>query len=436
MSEQKEAKPSKPSKPKPLEPTASLNAGAPEPHVHELTVGEGGDEGFAKNLTDKLSYATMPGARNLAGVVGDAPAQEKSAGNNGGSPPANTADLAKVVGDPHAEERHWYPAAEAAGDKDLSGAPSKLKVWMFRAAAFVGVFFSFASIMLCYVASIFFASDVGALQLRLPTDMFLNALVGLDYMGFLIAGAAAITFWAAFFGFYKRSIRYFAIALFIYFGYQALDIHFKIGPLPTFAWAIVYLPALYLLEWIGGSVREALPMHIGSKRLAAVLMPALAFPAMAMVATFFIATNPGYSQPTHYAQGSLETLAFNTISVFLCTLIPGFVLARSTNLKSPSGAATLATLLQTPLLLGLLLTTVSCVVLAIAQSAGVNSEFYSYMINMMGGGNWTQYGLPKAIAVLSAAALAAASAATGGALGAWCNNHFKDKKDEKPVEMG
>jgi hypothetical protein len=51
----------------------------------------------------------------------------------------------------------------------------------------------------------------------------------------------------------------------------------------------------------------------------------------------------------------------------------------------------------------------------------------------MGGGDWAQYGGTKALAVLGAIAFAALAASGGGALGAWLNNKFGVKSDEKPL---
>jgi hypothetical protein len=70
------------------------------------------------------------------------------------------------------------------------------------------------------------------------------------------------------------------------------------------------------------------------------------------------------------------------------------------------------------------------------QSAQLANNPIFAFLNGMGGGNWVALGPTKALALLSAAVLACVSAFGGGALGAWCNNHFRDKKDEKPIEMG
>jgi hypothetical protein len=349
---------------------------------------------------------------------------------------ADSEKLARIVGDPHAEEKHWYPAAEAAGDKDLSGAPTMAKVIMFRTAVVLGVVLSFFSIMACYVSSVFFASDVGWLGLNLHNNTFLNDLVGLDYMGWLIAGGGALFFWSSFFKYWTRTIRYVAVALFMGFAFQSIRGHFFLDVLPTVAFSALYLPFLYLLGWVGNATREALPMHIGSKKLASVLLPAVAFPGVAMATTFWIVAQPGYGQPTLYTAGTFGELGINACLILLSSFVPGFVLSRTINAKSPSGAGTLSLLLQTPLLLGLVLTMATCLLLGPVQSAQLANNPIFAFLNGMGGGNWVALGPTKALALLSAAVLACVSAFGGGALGAWCNNHFRDKKDEKPIEMG
>jgi len=344
--------------------------------------------------------------------------------------------LSKVIGDAHADEETWYPAAEAALGEDLSGAPSMARIVSFRAAVVLGVVLSFFSIMACYVSSVFFASDVAWLGLKLHNDYFLNSLVGLDYMGWLVAGAGALFYWSSFFKYWKRTIRYIAAALFMGMSYQTIEAHFHLGVLPDVVFAALYLPFLFLLGWLGNATREALPMHIGSKKLAKVLMPAVAFPGGAMLLTFWIVSQPGYNQSWNYAPGTFTELAINAFAVFLSTLIPGFVLARSINAKSSSGAATLSVLLQTPLILGMSLTIATCLLLGQAQQHGPATQAFLDFMNNMGGGDWIALGGTKALAIAAALALAAVSAGCGGALGAWCNNHFKDKKDEKPIEMG
>lgn len=359
---------------------------------------------FARGLTDKMSYA--------AGPVEDA--------------------LAGVVGNPYTREQQWYAACEEAGDKDLSGKPSFWKVAVFRATATVGVFFSFAAIMLCYVSSIFFAA-CSSQYFGLTADTFLNELVGLDYMGFIVAGAAALFFWSSFFAFFKETFRFLAAVLFFGVAFNSLQGHLFLGTPATAIFTIAYLPFLFLVGWIGGACREALPMHISSRRLAAYLMPALAFPGMAMVATFFAVTQHDYSQPTRYAPTDLNMLAFNAISIFLCTLVPGFVLARSTRSKTPVGSASLAVMLQTPLLLGLVLTLVTCLLLGGAFNAGLPAQQAFNWMKSFSAGDWAQFGGLKSLAVLGSIVLASVSAAAGGALGAWCNNKFGVKADEKPL---
>lgn len=362
---------------------------------------------FAGELTDKLSHMTMPGAR----------------------------DLAKVVGDPYTQEHQWVAAFEKAGDKDLSGKASFLKVALYRAAASFGVFFSFASIMLCYVSSIFFAACTSSV-FGISSDTFVNNLVGLDYVGFLLAGAAALFFWSSFFSFFRKTIRYLAVALFVGVTFHSIEGHLFLGSIPSALMAAAYVPLLYLTGWVGSACREALPMHIGSKKLASALMPALALPGLAMVATFVAITNPAFHQSDNYAPATIEMTVFNAASIFLCTLVPGFMLARSTNSKTPVGSASLAVMLQTPLLLGMLVTLVTCVLLGLAFKSGLPSQQAFYWMQGFSGGNWAQFGGFKALAVLLSMVLATVSAATGGAVGAWCNKTWMDKTHEKPPELG
>lgn len=387
---------------------------------------------FAQGLTDKMSHATMPGARELSDVIGDAQSAEKQAEKQ-----AELDKLAKVVGDPHAEENHWYAAAEAAGDKDLSGKPSLTKIIMYRTAAVVGVVFSFLSILACYTSSIYLSSHFGQFGLGLTNNLFLNDLVGLDYVGFFVSGASCLMFWSAFFGFFKRTFRYVSIALFMGIMVHAVDFHLMIGVPASAALAVAYLPVLYLVEWIGGACREALPLHIGSKKLANVLLPAVAFPAVAMgLSLLYIFSPLNPTGNSKYEDGTMITLAINSILVLLCGFIPGFVLARSTNSKSPLGSATLSTLLQTPLLVGLLLTIIACLTLGWFASTNFAANPIFAFLSGMGGGDWAHLGAKKALAVLGGVVFAALAAAAGGALGAWCNEIWGDKEVEKPVEMG
>lgn len=364
---------------------------------------------FASELTNKLSHATMPGARQLA----------------------------EIVGDPESKEHQWYEACEAAGEADLSGKPSTLRVVSFRAAAVLGVVFSFLSIMLCYVASVYLGSDYGSMFLKVSTNNFLNDLVGLDYVGFFIAGGASICYWASFFNFFKRTFRYLTIALFIGVMIHSVNFHLLIGIPASALCGVALIPLLYLAEWLGGVCRDALPMHIGSKKLAASLMPALIFPAMAMALTLcIVAQMPAPERNTDYLNGSFLTMAFNTFSVFLCTLIPGFVLARSTKSKSPSGSATLAVSLQTPLLLGLLFSTLACVIFAILSQCGAQSNPAFGFMGGLGGGDWAGQGLTKALAIGGSILVASLSASGGGALGAWWNNRFGVTDDKNPTPRG
>lgn len=350
---------------------------------------------------------------------------------------ADSEKLARIVGDPHAEEKHWYPAAEAAGDKDLSGAPTMAKIIMYRAAAVVGVIFSFLSILACYTSSIYLCSHFGQFALGLNNNLFLNDLVGLDYVGFFVSGASCLMFWSSFFGFYKRTLRYLTIALFVGIMVHSVNFHLMIGVPASAALAIAYLPVLFLVEWIGGACRDALPMHVGSKKLANALLPAVAFPAIAMGLSLLYIMSPlnppGVSM---YEDGTLTSFGINAILVLLCSFIPGFVLARSTNSKSPVGSATLATLLQTPLLVGMLLTIGVCAFLGWFAGTSYAAHPSMAFLSGMGNGDWSHFGGPKGLAILGGVLFACLSAVAGGSLGAWCNNHFRDKTDAKPIEMG
>jgi hypothetical protein len=345
--------------------------------------------------------------------------------------------LAKIVGDPHAAESHWYPAAEAAGDKDLSGAPSMAKVIMFRAAAVVGVVFSFLSILACYTSSIYLSAHFCQFALGLNNNLFINDLVGLDYVGFFVSGAACLMFWSSFFGFYKRTFRYLSIALFMGIMLHSINFHLMIGLPGSVVFALAYLPVLLLVEWIGGACRDALPMHIGSKKLANALLPAVAFPAVALGLSLLYIFSP-LNPPGNslYEDGTVTSFGINAVLVILCSFIPGFVLARSTNSKSPVGSATLATLLQAPLLVGMLLTIGACLFLGWFAGTSFAAHPSMAFLNGMGSGNWSQFGGPKGLAILAGALFAGLSAAAGGSLGAWCNTHFRDKTDVKPIEMG
>ncbi len=308
---------------------------------------------------------------------------------------------------------------------------------MFRTLAVVGVVFSFLSILACYTSSIYLSSHFGQFGLGLTNNIFINDLVGLDYVGFFVAGASCLMFWSAFFGFFKRTFRYVGIALFMGIMSYSVNFHLMIGVPAAAAFAVAYLPVLYLVEWIGGACREALPMHIGSKKLANVLVPAVAFPALAMGLSILYVLSP-LNPPgiPKYEDGTLFSLSINVILVLLCGFIPGFVLARSTNSKSPIGSATLSTLLQTPVLIGLLLTALACVILSWLFGSNFAAQPAFSFLAGMGGGDWTRFGGLKALALLGGLLFAVVAAAAGGALGAWCNLLWGDKTDEKPVEMG
>lgn len=389
---------------------------------------------LAIGLTDKVSHATMPGASELAGVVGDSNAHDEKLADVGVNSNAHDEKLADVVADPYAEEHQWYAACVAAGHRCLAGLPSPLRVAMVRTAAVVGVVFSFLSILACYTSSMYLSSHIGSMGLGLNNNLFINDLVGLDYVGFFVAGAACLTFWSAFFGFFKRTFRYASIALFVGIMVHSVNFHLLVGVPAAVALAVAYVPVLYLVEWVGGAIREALPLHIGSKKLARILLPSVAFPALLMAVSLLYIFSP-LNPPgnTDYDPATAPTLAINAVLVLLCTFVPGFVLARGTKSKSAIGSASLSILLQTPVLIGLLLTIGACLVLQFVFKSALAAQPSFAFLAGMGGGDWAQYGGTKALAVLGAIAFAALAASGGGALGAWLNNKFGVKSDEKPL---
>lgn len=371
---------------------------------------------FAKGLTDRLSNSANSDAREFATSMD------------------NSADLAKVVGDPYSEEKHWYAACVEAGHRCLAGLPSPLKVVMVRLAAVVGVVFSFLSILACYTSSMYLSSHIGSMGLGLNNNLFLNDLVGLDYVGFFVAGAACLMFWSAFFGFFKRTFRYASIALFVGIMVHSINFHLILSIPVSIAVTVAYLPVLYLVEWVGGACREALPLHIGSKKLAATLLPSVAFPALAMLLSLLYIFSP-WNPPgnSDYQAATAPTLAINAIAVLLCTFVPGFILARTTKSKSAIGSASLSVLLQTPVLVGLLLTIGACLALGMVYQTGIPSQPDFLWMQGFGGGDWAHSGGTKALSVFGGIAFAALSAFCGGALGAWCNNTFGVKANEKPL---
>ncbi|HIA54359.1 MAG TPA: hypothetical protein EYN91_20115 [Candidatus Melainabacteria bacterium] len=371
---------------------------------------------FAKGLTDRLSNSANSDAREFATSMD------------------NSADLAKVVGDPYSEEKHWYAACLEAGHRCLAGLPSPLKVVMVRLAAVVGVVFSFLSILACYCSSMYLSSHIGSMALGLNNNLFLNDLKGLDYVGFFVAGAACLMFWSAFFGFFKRTLRYISIALFVGIMVHSLNFHLILSIPASVAVAVAYLPVLYLVEWVGGACREALPLHIGSKKLAATLLPSVAFPALAMLLSLLYIFSP-WNPPgnSDYQAATAPTLAINAIAVLLCTFVPGFVLARTTKSRSPIGSASLSILLQTPVLVGLLLTVGVCLALGMVYQTGIPSQPDFLWMQGFGGGDWAHSGGTKALSVFGGIAFAVLSAFCGGALGAWLNSKYGVKANEKPL---
>ncbi len=375
---------------------------------------------FAKGLTNKMLNAALPGSGEL--------------GSNAGASGTGDEELAKVVADPYAEENQWYSACVAAGHRCLAGLPSPVRVAVVRTAAVFGVIFSFLSIMACYVSSIYFSAHIGTMGFGLTMDGYINELVGLDYVGFLSAGAAILLFWSSFFGFFKKTFRYVTVFLFIAIMVKALTFHLLLSIPIAALWAAAYIPVLYLGEWLGGACREALPMHIGSKQLARVLLPSVAAPALTFLISMLIYCASGAAnEPSHYANGTLRTLLINTFAVSFCTLIPGFVLARATKSKSPAGSAALAVMLQTPLLIGLLLTVFACLLLGMIYQTGIPSQAANSWMIGFGAGNWANFGVAKAFSIVGGIVLAAMTAGAGGAFGAWCNNKFGVKADEKPL---
>lgn len=328
------------------------------------------------------------------------------------------ASLSKIVGDPFAAEKTWMAACTVAGSQSLaSNRNSRTKNAFLSIVALLAAVVGGLNAMLIFPLSYFFAGHVSWLVTAVDMDTFMRASTTPQVLGFYIGLIANAAFWAAALDLRKSkrlhkvlSVMAACLTLLLYVGAVSSGSLTLIGALIL---APLTLGICFGCQGLGSLLREHLPRSLSVPKLLRSTLGGLLAPAIlcgVTIALAFSMTSSGEpSKP--YAPATSSALIMVSIMLAYTAMVPGFCMAIASKSKSISGCSFLSVITQSPLLLGLALSSIA--------AFGTLFGFFPKEGPLPNG--WLD---PLSLTI--AFASVCGMTALGGALGARCN--MKSKK--------
>ncbi len=330
------------------------------------------------------------------------------------------ASLSKIVGDPFAAEKTWMAACTVAGSQSLHGDNnnSRTKAVLLAILTFVGAVTGGLAAMLLFPLSYFFAGHVSWLFTAVNMDTFMRASMTPQVLGFYIGLIANAAFWATALDSRKskhlrRSLSFMAVflAVLLYVGAVSSGSITLVGGLIL---AALTLGICFASRGLGSLLRDHLPKSLSVPKLLRSTLWGLLAPAIlcgvSIAMAFAMSSSGEPSRP--YSPATSSALAIVSIMLAYSAMVPGFCMAIASKSKSISGCAFLSVVTQSPLLLGLGLTSIA--------AFGALFGFFP-----------TDGPLPNGLLDATTLSIAFLSVcgmtALGGALGASCNKMSKKK---------
>lgn len=326
--------------------------------------------------------------------------------------------LAKIVGDPFAAEKTWMAACTVAGSQSLAKQSSRLQSgWNFFSVG-LSLLAGGLTTAMVYPLTFLIAGHICSFTTGGILDEFMNATTTPQMLGFYFGAMASIEFWLNALDTKKKSvlktITSVAIALLstlLILGITTGSVASAVGALLI---GVIGMAILALSAKMGSQFRESLPKSVSFEKLVKASFWAILPLALMCAAAIFYAASapPGHYSSQPYNPASPTGFAFYLWLAAWSTMVPGFLTARSTNSKSRSGCAFLSVLTQSPMLLGIAMTSIASFIGLLGLIPRDPS-----MVN----------GVIDPLSHLAAFAIILATTASGGAIGAWVSGTIASK---------
>ncbi len=312
---------------------------------------------------------------------------------------SSTAHLLKIVGDPSMPESKWLAACAVAQDVPLVKDKSRLR-WAQPFITGISCTCLFWTVFMCYPYSLFVGAELLGLSDRVAPDMYLSQLIGGDHAGLLVCLGSFVGLMASFLLRSKKTKSWAtSITLLLvlaisaafcipYFGYLGLALVGVCG-VSTMA-----------LSFVASSIQEALPKSFNARQVLNSTLKLTWLPAMFTVWSIWFVTSGTYHSSGHYSAAAFGDLFFDIAVLTYCAGFSGFAIARASKSKSFKACAAVATILQTPLLLGLLFAATVAFGAACGLHNTLPSELYGSATSSEA---WQNFGLWKSFGVFISA---------------------------------
>lgn len=322
--------------------------------------------------------------------------------------------LARVIGDPAKPEHVWMNACVAAGNRSLAPKPS-LGRRLLPLMSGLGAIFASLTMLVTYPMAILLASNVAYHLFGTDINSFVHDMDGADVLGFVMASGAGFVFWAHFLSdlkFIHRLVSY--PTTFIILALCAGGGIAFCGIYNGLALCLISLLMLLGAAGLGRLGREALPGNFTANHVGRETMFSLSLPALVAIAIMgSVLWNP--DPPGPYTVEPLGSFICASALLSCVVLAPGIAIARASGCKSIAASALLGALVQMPLWLGLLISSLC----SLATTIGALS-FTNFPLDATGAA-WKSFGMMKALLLFGTSAGMLGLTAAGGMLGTVLN---------------
>jgi hypothetical protein len=262
-------------------------------------------------------------------------------------------NLFQIVGDPAMPEAKWMAACVLAGDKSLVPRETLAHRFWTALMAGSGALFSVLTAFLSFIVALFLAGHLAWFFGGVDLNTFMN--IKTDGLGLLFAVFGGLSFWTSLLFRSQWTRRIVASVSAVMLGLAAIGYgESGLGVVGISFMAIMCILCTAGLAHTGSVLKEALPKSFGAKKLAGSQMAVFSLPAVLTLSLIW-SVSTSSTGPTPYEPADTVGLFMHLAVLSFCVVLPGIAIARASLSKSMAACITLATSVQLPLLIGILL---------------------------------------------------------------------------------
>ena len=265
--------------------------------------------------------------------------------------------------------------------------------------------------LLNFAFALFVAAQLDSFLFGVDIDTFLATLGGGDGFGLLVSFFAAVAFWVSLLFDSKRTSSLLCAMAMVFTALSSIGLGTTfLGTTGGAVFALFAVPGIFGVGWLGRLARESLPKTFDAGKLVRSSIGVLSVPGGLMSMILWLAMY-GPRQTGGYTPANGNTLLVLLVLLGYCVMAPALALARSSQSKSSEACGLLAVLVQAPLVLGILATSLT------AGMATVGANLHVISLDAI----WQSAGVAKTLILLGTGILTASLAVGAGMTGATIN---------------